>query len=160
MSTTQTRDFPLHSISLLLEVFKLQLHTSNFNPKVHSLVQEISNPVANLFPLLLSLLCLLSQLVSSLKKTPYLVFNLMDLFEQGGLQGSQDWSTQGDGVRGLARFKERYQHQNRILPELCQEPLLPEHVPPPLAGTLILITPIELHCDLKHISNFYGSNGI
>ena len=160
MSTTQTRDFPFHSISLLPELFKLQLHSSNFNPKVNPLVQEISNPVANLFLLLLSLLCLLGQPVSPLTKTPYLLFNLMDLFEQGGLHGSQDRSTQGDRVRGLARLKERYWHQNRILPELCQEPLLPEHVPPPLAETLILITPIELHCDLKHISTFYGSNGI
>ena len=46
-------------------------------------------------------------------------------------------------VRGLARLKERYWHQNRILPELCQEPPLPEHVPPPLAGTLILIAPLS-----------------
>ena len=64
---------------------------------------------------------------------------------------------QGEGI-GQAQGKVLAPEQ--ILPELCQEPLLPEHVPPPLAGTLILITPIELHCDLKHISTFYGSNGI
>ena len=160
MSTPQTRDFPLHSISFLLELFKLQLHSSNFNPKVHLLVQEVPNPVSNLFPLLLSLLYLLDQLVSPLMKPPYLLFNLMDLFEQGGLHGSHDWSTQGDRVRGLARLKKRHWHQNRILPELGQEPLLPEPVPPPLAGTLIIITPIELHCDLKHISTFYEGNVI
>ena len=98
----------LFAFSLLLELFKLQPHTSNFNPKVHSLVQETPNPVVNLFPLLLSLLCLLGQLVSPLMKPPYLLFNLMDLFEQGGLHGSLDQSTQGDRVRGLVRLKERY----------------------------------------------------
>ena len=31
-----------------------------------------------------------------------------------------------------------------------------ELVPPPLAGAFVLETPIEHHCDSKHISTFYG----
>ena len=39
--------------------------------------------------------------------------------------------------------------------EFGQEPL-PEPVLPPLAGALVLVAPIEHHCDFKHISTFYG----
>ena len=63
-------------------------------------------------------------------------------------------------MRGLARLQEGNWHQNRILPELYQELLLPEPVPPALAWALVLITLTELHCDLKHISTFYGGNSI
>ena len=72
---------------------------------------------------------------------------------------SHDWSIQGDKVRGLARLQKGNWPQNRILHVLGQE-LLPEPCPPLLAGALVLITPIEPHCDLKHISAFYGGNNI
>ena len=47
-------------------------------------------------------------------------------------------------------------HQERIPLEFGQELLLPEPVPPHLAGALVLVTPIEPHCDFKHIRTFYG----
>ena len=62
--------------------------------------------------------------------------------------------------RRLARLKKGNWHQDRILPELSQKLLLPEPVPPPLAGDLVLVTPIEPHHDLKHISTFYGGYGL
>ena len=43
--------------------------------------------------------------------------------------------------------------------EFGQELLLPEPVPSPLTGTLVLVTPIELCGDFKHISPFYGGHG-
>ena len=60
------------------------------------------------------------------------------------------------GGRGLARLQEGDWYQNRISPKLGQEFLLPELVPSPLAGAFVLETPIEFHCDSKHISTFYG----
>ena len=58
--------------------------------------------------------------------------------------------------RGLTRLQEGDWHQNRISPKLDQEFLLPELVHPPLAGALVLKTPIEFHSDSKHTSTFYG----
>ena len=58
--------------------------------------------------------------------------------------------------RGLTRLKEGNWHQERISPEFGQELLLPELVPPPFAGALVLVTPIEFNSDFKHISTFYG----
>ena len=57
---------------------------------------------------------------------------------------------------GFVRLKEGNWHQERISPEFGQEPLLPELVPPALTGALVLVTSIEPHSDLKHISTFYG----
>ena len=94
----KTRDFPLHSISLLLELFKL--YPSNLNPQVSPLVQEIPNPVAVLFPLLLSLLhSPWPTSLTSHKNNPLSALQSHGLFEQEGLHGSQDWPTQGDRVR-------------------------------------------------------------
>ena len=49
-------------------------------------------------------------------------------------------------------------YQNRIFPELSQEPLLPEPVPPSLARTLIFVSSIEIHSYSKHIGLFHGGN--
>ena len=63
-------------------------------------------------------------------------------------------------MRGLARLQEGHWHQDRIIPELGQKPFLPEPVPPPLAGVLVLIIPIELHYDFELIGTFYGGDFI
>ena len=74
------------------------------------------------------------------------------------------WQNRQDHPRpqgkGIGQALGRNWHKERISLKLCQKPLLPEAVPPPLTGTFVLVTPIELHGDLKHIITFYGGYGI
>ena len=79
------------------------------------------------------------------------IHQLLCLCGEDSGDGSMDWSTQGDRGRGLARVQEGDWYQERIPLELGQKLL-----PPPLAGALVLETPIEPHFDFKHISAFYG----
>ena len=82
------------------------------------------------------------------------------MHNEGSGDVSADWCTQGDRGRSLARLQEGNWYQDGISTKLGWELLLPEPVPPPLAGALVLVTPIESHCDLKHISIFYGGYDI
>ena len=63
--------------------------------------------------------------------------------------GEGDWSGSRKGIG-----------TKRIPLELGQEPFLPELVPPPHAGALVLEAPIECHCDPKPISVLYGGYSI
>ena len=85
---------------------------------------------------------------------------MLHMYDEGSGDGSVDWCTQGNRGRGLARIHKGDWLQDRISPKLGQELLLPELVPPPLAGALVLVTPIEPHSDLKHISALYGGYSI
>ena len=120
------------------------------------LAHKITHPIRHPFPFLFSILCLLGQadmlLMHSLDFSHY----LLHLCSKGSDHAFKNWSTQDSRERGLARLQEGDWCQNRISPKCGQEFLLLEPVPPPLAGAFILETPIEHHCDSKHISTFYG----
>ena len=78
------------------------------------------------------------------------------MFAEGSGDGLTDWSIQGDRGRELARLQEGDRHQEKIPFEFGQELLLPEPAPHPFVGAIVLVTPIESHCDFKHICAFYG----
>ena len=83
-----------------------------------------------------SILCLLGQVDRLLMQLLDFSHQLLHLCGEGSDDGLWNWSTQGGRGRGLTRLQEGDWHQNRISPKLGQEFLLPELVPPPLAGPL------------------------
>ena len=126
------------------------------------LSQLMSSPhlPTHLLPLPLSLTSLLCQVIWLMTKIFCVPHHLLWLCNEGSGDGRTDRTTQGHRGRGLARLQEGNWHKERISLKFSQEPLLPENVSSPLTGTLILVTPTELHSDLKHISTFYGGYGI
>ena len=140
---------PLFTIQILFQLPYFLLH-------IILLDLQVQYPITHSVPLLFSILCLLGQV--DMLPTHLLDFSLqlLHLCGEGSDDGLWNRSTQGGRGRGLTRLQEGDWHQNRISLKFGQEFLLPEFVPPPLAGALVLETPIELHCDSKHISAFYG----
>ena len=138
------------TFELLLQA--LQLTSHNWPQVLHLL--------AHLLPLLFSLTSLLCQAVPLMTMIFHVFQHLLCLCHEGSGNDRAYRTTQGHRGRGLVRLQEGNWHKERISLKLCQKPLLPEPVPPPLTGTFVLVTPIELHGDLKHIITFYGGCGI
>ena len=128
----------------------------NFSLYLMPLVHKSMHPIRHPFPFLFSILCLLGQADMLLMQPLDFSHHLLHLCSEGSGNAFKNWSTQDSRGRGLSRLQEADWYQNRISPKLGQEFLFPEPVPPPLAGVFVLETPIELHCDSKHISTFYG----
>ena len=139
-------------------VFTIQVlfQPPNFSLYLMPLVHEITDPNRHLFPFLFSILCFLGQADMFLMQSLDFSHHLLHLCSKGSGHAFKNWSTQDIRRRGLVRLQEGDWYQNRISPKLGQEFLLPELVPPPLAGAFVLETPIEHHHDSKHISTFYG----
>ena len=107
-------------------------------------------------PLLFSILCLLGPVDKLLMHLLGFSHQLLHLCGEGSDDDFWNRSTKDGRGRGLTRLQEGDWHQSRSSPKLGQEFLLSELVPPPLAGALVFETPIELHCDSKQISTFFG----
>ena len=140
---------PLFTIQILFQLPYFFLH-------IILLVLQVQYPITHSVPLLFSILCLLDQVDKLLMQLLGFGHQLLHLCREGSDDGFWDRSTKDGRGRGLPRLQEGDWHQNRSSPKLGQEFLFPELVLPPLAGALVLETPIEFHCDSKHISAFYG----
>ena len=117
---------------------------------------QVPHLLTHLLPLLFSLTSLLCQVVPLMMKIFHVLQHLLCLCHEGSGDGRTDRTSQSHRRRGMARLQEGNWHKERISLKLCQKPFLPEPVPSPLTGTLVLVTPIELHGDFKHIITFYG----
>ena len=142
---------PAHlSLELLLQT--LQLSSHNW--------PQVPHLLTHLLPLLFSLTSLQCQVVSLMTKIFHVLQHLLCLCHEGSVDCRTDRTTQSHRRRGMARLQEGNWHKERICLKLCQKPFLPEPVPSPLTGTLVLVIPIELHGDFKHIITFYGGYDI
>ena len=112
-------------------------------PLVHKIMYLIRHP----FPFLFSILCLLGQADMLLMQPFNFSQHLLHLCSKGSGHVFKNWSTKDSRGRDWPGSRKGMWHQNRSSPKPGQEFLLPELVPPPFAGALVLETCIEFHCD-------------
>ena len=133
-SWPQAVSAPLFTIQILFQLPYFLLH-------IILLVLQVQYPITHSVPLLFSILCLLGQVDKLLMHLLGFSHQLLHLCGEGSDDGFWDRSTQDGRGWGLTRLQEGDWHQNRSSPKLGQEFLLPELVPPPFAGALVLETP-------------------